>query len=70
VKIVIISDIHANLAALESLPERDFDQLWCTMGSSCFIAGTWPSARTALDMLSFGAVSRPIPSIRTGMTIC
>jgi len=29
VKIVIVSDIHANLAALESLPERDFDQLWC-----------------------------------------
>lgn len=28
-KIVIVSDIHANLAALESLPERDFDQLWC-----------------------------------------
>jgi protein phosphatase len=29
VKVVIISDIHANLAALEALPERDFDQLWC-----------------------------------------
>jgi len=29
VKIVIISDIHANLAALEALPEQDFDQLWC-----------------------------------------
>lgn len=29
VKIVIISDIHANLAALQALPERDFDQLWC-----------------------------------------
>jgi putative phosphoesterase len=29
VKIVIVSDIHANLVALESLPERDFDQLWC-----------------------------------------
>jgi putative phosphoesterase len=29
VKIVIVSDIHANLAALEALPERDFDQLWC-----------------------------------------
>ena len=28
-KIVIISDIHANLAALQALPERDFDQLWC-----------------------------------------
>jgi protein phosphatase len=29
VKIVIVSDIHANLAALETLPELDFDQLWC-----------------------------------------
>jgi putative phosphoesterase len=29
VKIVIVSDIHANLAALQALPERDFDQLWC-----------------------------------------
>lgn len=29
VKIVIISDIHANLAALSALPEQDFDQLWC-----------------------------------------
>jgi len=29
VKIAIISDIHANLAALAALPERDFDQLWC-----------------------------------------
>jgi protein phosphatase len=29
VKIVIVSDIHANLAALKALPERDFDQLWC-----------------------------------------
>lgn len=28
-KIVIVSDIHANLAALQALPERDFDQLWC-----------------------------------------
>lgn len=28
-KIVIVSDIHANLAALEALPERNFDQLWC-----------------------------------------
>lgn len=28
-RIVIISDIHANLAALEALPERDYDQLWC-----------------------------------------
>jgi len=29
VKIVIISDIHANLAALQALPERQYDQLWC-----------------------------------------
>ncbi len=28
-KIVIVSDIHANLAALEALPERQYDQLWC-----------------------------------------
>lgn len=28
-KIVIISDIHANLTALQALPEREFDQLWC-----------------------------------------
>lgn len=28
-KIVIISDIHANLAALEALPDRYCDQLWC-----------------------------------------
>lgn len=28
-KIAIISDIHANLAALDALPERDYDQLWC-----------------------------------------
>ncbi len=28
-KIVIISDVHSNLAALESLPEHDYDQLWC-----------------------------------------
>ena len=28
-KIVIVSDIHANLAALEALPEREFDHLWC-----------------------------------------
>lgn len=28
-KIVILSDIHANLAALKALPEQDFDQLWC-----------------------------------------
>jgi putative phosphoesterase len=29
VKIAIVSDIHANMAALEAFPERDFDQLWC-----------------------------------------
>jgi putative phosphoesterase len=28
-KIVIISDIHANLEALKSLPEDDYDELWC-----------------------------------------
>jgi putative phosphoesterase len=28
-KIVILSDIHANLAALRALPEADYDQLWC-----------------------------------------
>lgn len=28
-KIVIVSDIHANLAAIEALPEEDYDQLWC-----------------------------------------
>jgi putative phosphoesterase len=28
-KIVIISDIHSNLSALEALPEHDYDQLWC-----------------------------------------
>jgi putative phosphoesterase len=28
-KIVIISDIHANLAALEALPEDNYDELWC-----------------------------------------
>ena len=28
-KIAIISDIHANLAALRALPERNYDQLWC-----------------------------------------
>ncbi len=27
-KIVIVSDLHANLAALEAFPERDYDQLW------------------------------------------
>ena len=28
-KIAIISDIHANLAALEAFPEKNYDQLWC-----------------------------------------
>jgi len=28
-KIVIVSDIHANLAALEALPEQGCDQIWC-----------------------------------------
>jgi protein phosphatase len=28
-KIAIVSDIHANLAALEAFPEENFDQLWC-----------------------------------------
>lgn len=28
-KIVIISDIHGNIAALQALPERNFDELWC-----------------------------------------
>lgn len=28
-KIAIISDVHSNLAALESFPEKDYDQLWC-----------------------------------------
>jgi putative phosphoesterase len=28
-KIVIVSDIHGNLAALETLPEDTYDQLWC-----------------------------------------
>ena len=28
-RIVIISDIHANIAALRALPERHYDQLWC-----------------------------------------
>jgi putative phosphoesterase len=28
-KIAIVSDIHANLAALEAFPEKNFDQLWC-----------------------------------------
>jgi len=29
VKIAIISDVHANLAALDAFPEKDYDQLWC-----------------------------------------
>lgn len=29
VKIVILSDIHANFAALDAFPEKDYDQLWC-----------------------------------------
>lgn len=28
-KIVIISDVHGNLAALEALPEHNYDALWC-----------------------------------------
>ncbi|HTV53476.1 MAG TPA: metallophosphoesterase, partial [Terriglobia bacterium] len=28
-KIAIISDIHANLAALRTFPELDIDELWC-----------------------------------------
>jgi len=28
-KIVIVSDLHANLAAVEALPESHYDQLWC-----------------------------------------
>lgn len=28
-KLVIISDVHANLAALMALPEERWDQLWC-----------------------------------------
>jgi protein phosphatase len=28
-KIIIVSDIHANLAALKALPEEQYDQLWC-----------------------------------------
>jgi protein phosphatase len=28
-KIVIVSDIHANFAAIRSLPEEHYDQLWC-----------------------------------------
>jgi putative phosphoesterase len=29
VKIAIISDVHANLAALDAFPEKGYDQLWC-----------------------------------------
>jgi protein phosphatase len=29
VKIVIVSDVHANLAALKAFPEEHYDQLWC-----------------------------------------
>jgi putative phosphoesterase len=28
-KIAIVSDIHANIAALEEFPEKNCDQLWC-----------------------------------------
>jgi putative phosphoesterase len=28
-KIVVVSDIHSNFAAVQALPEWDFDQLWC-----------------------------------------
>ncbi|MGC9158299.1 MAG: metallophosphoesterase family protein [Terracidiphilus sp.] len=28
-KIVILSDLHGNLAALKAFPELDYDQLWC-----------------------------------------
>lgn len=28
-KIVILSDIHANYAALSALPEENYDQIWC-----------------------------------------
>ena len=28
-KIVILSDIHSNFAALKALPEKHYDQLWC-----------------------------------------
>lgn len=28
-KVVVVSDIHANLAAIEALPEEHYDQLWC-----------------------------------------
>lgn len=29
VKIVVVSDIHANFAALDKLPEEYYDHLWC-----------------------------------------
>ena len=29
VKIAIVSDIHANFAALSAFPVKDYDQLWC-----------------------------------------
>jgi putative phosphoesterase len=29
VKIAVISDIHANHAALDAFPEKEYDQLWC-----------------------------------------
>jgi putative phosphoesterase len=29
VKVVIVSDIHSNFAALKALPETDYDHLWC-----------------------------------------
>jgi protein phosphatase len=28
-KIVVVSDIHANLAAIKALPEENYDSLWC-----------------------------------------
>lgn len=28
-KIIVVSDIHGNIAALDALPERDYDALWC-----------------------------------------
>lgn len=28
-KITLISDVHANLAALRAFPERDYDESWC-----------------------------------------
>jgi predicted phosphodiesterase len=29
VKIVILSDIHSNFAALKAFPEKLYDQIWC-----------------------------------------